>query len=98
MKAIKFLSISITLFFLGCSQSVDDKSKIEASSNTAPANETSWEDCYSAAYKEISDATAEDLIKEGTYKTKDEIPEQELVPEGVRMGLEQDCKEKSNSK
>jgi hypothetical protein len=80
------------------SKRVDGKSKTEVSSNTAPAKVTSWEDCYSAAYKEISDATAEDLIKEGTYKTKDEIPEQELVPQGVRMGLEEDCKEKSKGK
>jgi len=87
------------------SKPVDVKSKNQqssntspASSNTAPAKVTSWEDCYSASYKEISDTTAEDLIREGIYKTKDEIPEQELVPEGIRMGLEEDCKEKSKSK
>ena len=81
------------MFIFGCCQAVDDQTKIEASNNNAPANENSWEDCYTAAYIKFSELSAEDLIMQGEYKTKDEIPEQELVPQGARIILEEDCKE-----
>jgi hypothetical protein len=49
------------------------------------------EQCYERRYKEISAASEKELIADGQ---KGPYGEAELVPQGVRMGIEEDCASK----
>jgi hypothetical protein len=88
MKKVIFLILFSPLIISGCGE----KSKHENKINVSASNE-SFDECYSRTYKQISDENAADLLKEGKYKSKDEIPEQDLVPQGLRMTIEEDCKQ-----
>ncbi len=81
---------TLSVFLSSCG----DKEKTSVSSKTNLPKE-SYDECYSRSYKEISDENAQQLLKEGKYKNREEIPEQELVPQGLRMTLEEDCKERT---
>ena len=76
-----------SILLLGCG----DKSNSDLTKKTATPKET-FDECYARVYEKISNDTAKELIEEKKYKTKNEIPEQELVPQGLRMTIEDDCK------
>jgi hypothetical protein len=84
MKNILF-TIFISAVISGCGEKI----------NKTFSSKESFDECYSRTYKEKSDESAKELLKEGSYKLKDEIPEQELVPQGLRTLIEEDCKASS---
>lgn len=63
-----------------------------SSLNLKPTNNSETpEQCYERRFKEISAASEKELIADGQ---KGPFGEAELVPQGVRMGIEEDCASK----
>jgi hypothetical protein len=81
-----YLILIATLSFLiiGCGKKSD-----AVPTPAAEAKKLTPEECYDKAYAEIKDASIADLKKSGNNGP---YAEQELVSQGVRMSLEEDCK------
>jgi PBP1b-binding outer membrane lipoprotein LpoB len=84
MKKLAAIIAILILMFSGCGKKSDP-----VSTQAAEVKKLTPEECYEKAYAEIRDASIADLKKSGNNGP---YAEQELVPQGVRMSLEEDCK------
>ena len=84
MKKLAAIIATLILMFSGCGKKSDP-----VPTQAAEAKKLTPEECYEKAYVEIRDASIADLKKSGNNGP---YAEQELVPQGVRMSLEEDCK------